>query len=237
MKKLHLKSNMERQAGVTLLLAVLVLGAITTIVFGIAAVTVNEVRTSADVSKSAPSITGAEAIAEEYMFKGVRGLGALAGCDSPEERILTSNKVKVSSCASYYQDNPYSFTLNSNEQVDIYLINPADQSANPGYTDIAVFLDSFDGVAELYLCDLQVSNCAAGPYVASATLDSVSGFAWAYGSLEPDEKYQLVIINTGDAANFRVASSPNGVPSGFTTIENTGTNQGTTRKLRTVVPQ
>jgi hypothetical protein len=234
---LHVHNNKRGdQAGVTLLLAVLMLAAITTIVFGIAAFTINEIRSSAEVSRSAPSITGAQAVAEENLFVGVRGIGALPECDNPDRQVL-ANKVTVSSCASYYEKNPYSLSLSADQRADLYMVNPSDQQSDPGYTEVAVSLNTANGEGRLYFCSMETENCVAGPHLQTAVLNQVFGYVWSSGSLDASAKYQIAIVNVSSQGNYTVVSAPYGLPSGYTTIENTGTHQGTTRKLRTTFPQ
>ena len=235
----HVRNNIKNrrdQAGVTLLLAVLMLGAITTIVFGIAAFTLNEIRSSAEVSRSAPSITGAQAVAEENLFMGIRGIGTLPDCQNPDRQVLV-NKVVVSSCASYYEVNPYSLTMSADQRVDFYMVNPSDQELPPGYTELAVSMNNADGEGRVYFCELQIADCVAGPHISTAVLNEVFGYTWSSGPLDPSTEYQLAMVNIFDATPYTIVSAPNGLPSGFTTIENTGTHQGTTRKLRTTFPQ
>ncbi len=66
----------SRQAGVTLLLAVMVLAAILAISFSLATILFVEVRSSGDVYRSEPAIYAAQAVTEESFFQSRRGIAA-----------------------------------------------------------------------------------------------------------------------------------------------------------------
>ncbi|MBU6447920.1 hypothetical protein KGQ24_03730 [Patescibacteria group bacterium] len=232
-----IKSNKTRKSeeGVTLLLAIMILAAITAIVFSIATISLNEIRTSSELTKTEPVITADGALAEDQLFRTVRGLGTVASCTSPS--ITTVNSVKVTSCAGYYLDNPYAVSLAASAEKDFYLYNPVTQGGNPGYTSVGVQLTS--GVSgTVYLCTFDVANCVSNPNVDSRTLSSAGTTSWTSPALDPATQYQLIIVNgAGGTATFSVTSSPTGLPAGVTTIDNSGTSNGVTRKIEVTVPQ
>src|SRR5437762_11599030 len=89
----RIEQSRESQKGATLLLAILVLAAITSIVFSIASIVINEIKTSGDVAKAEPVISADEALAEDELFKVMRGLGAVATCANPSTTVINSVQV------------------------------------------------------------------------------------------------------------------------------------------------
>jgi Tfp pilus assembly protein PilX len=232
--KKTLQSNQEDQRGITLLLSILILSAMTAIVFSVAAVALNEIRTSGDLIKTEPVIQASQALAEDGLFRTVRGYSALADCSGAS--VTTLNGVSVSTCASYYYTSPYNFNLSQNARRDFYLYNPTDQNANPGYTSASVTITS-GSTGTIYFCPLDTQDCVATPS-ATQGVNTAGPATWNSGGLNPAQKYQLIIINgAGSAASYSVTTSPTGLSSGTTTMINQGSKQGVTRKIQTVVPQ
>ncbi len=229
-----LNNGKRKQEVVTLLLAILILSAITAIVFSIAAIAVNEIKTSSDLTRTEPVLTAAEAVAEDSLFKLVRGLGTVSACTSPGSTVVAG--VTVTTCASYYLDNPYSFSLAADDQRDFYLYNPTDQAQAPGYTQVSVQITS-GSTGTIYFCTAEVSNCIATPE-ATQTISMAGPTTWTSSPLTTTQQYQLMVVNgAGGTSSYSVTGSPNGLPAGTTTIQDSGKNQGVTRKLEITVPQ
>lgn len=103
-------NSKQSQAGVTLLLAILILAAITAIAFSLAAITTIELRSSGDVLRTEPALYGAQAVTEEAFFKYSRAVpNALldvaadpsfndnTGCQPASIRVCNPNNVVLSS--------------------------------------------------------------------------------------------------------------------------------------------
>lgn len=217
-----------------MLLSILILSAMSAIVFSVGAISLNEIRSSADLTKTEPVIQANEALAEDGLFKTLRGYSSLANCSSAS--TVAVNGVNVSTCASYYFSSPYSFNMAASARRDFYMYNPLDQTANPGYTSLSVKIIA-GSTGTVYFCPFVVADCVSTP-TSTQTL-SVSGLTtWNSGATDPTQKYQLIIVNgAGSAATYSITSAPNGMPAGTTTIINQGTKQGVTRKLQIQVPQ
>ncbi|MEK7652213.1 MAG: hypothetical protein AAB351_03395 [Patescibacteria group bacterium] len=229
-----LNNRTSNQDGVTLLLAILVLSAITAIVFSIAAIAVNEIKTSSDLTRTEPVLTAAEAVAEDSLFKLVRGLGTVSGCASPSSTIIAG--VTVTTCASYYLSNPYTFSLPADGERDFYLYNPTDQTQPPGYTQVSVQITS-GSTGTIYFCTSNVANCISTPD-ATQTISTAGPTTWTSSPLTATQQYQLMVVNgLGGTSSYSVTSVPNGLPAGTTTIQDSGNKQGVTRKLEITVPQ
>ncbi len=227
-------NKFQRQEGVTLLLSVLIIAAITAIVFSIATIAINEIRSSGEITRSEPIIKADEAIAEDVLYKTIRGYSSLPTCATIS--TATVGSVNVKSCASYYFTNPYNFSLGQSVERDFYLYNPVNQSQDPGYT--AVNVDMTAGMsATIYFCDFSVTDCISNP-TQTQVLSPNGNPSWNSGFLNTTQKYQLIIVNgSSSTGNFSVTAPPTGLPAGTTTIVNQGSSQGSTRSLQVDIPQ
>ncbi|MDB4939861.1 MAG: hypothetical protein JWO40_286 [Candidatus Doudnabacteria bacterium] len=229
-------NNRNDQKGVTLLLSILILSAITAIVFSVAAIALNEVRTSADLAKTEPIIKADEAMAEDGLFNTVRGYSTLPACSASQTQGTVFNGVTVSSCASYYFNSPYAFVMTPSARRDFYLYNPTNQGANPGYTSASITIVA-GSTGTVYFCPFAVANCVVTP-TSSQTLDVNGTTTWNSPVLDPTIEYQIIVINgVGSTSSYSFTTAPNGLPAGTTTIINQGAKQGVTRKLQVTVPQ
>ncbi len=221
----------------TLLLSVLLLAAISSIVFSIAAVVINEIRTSSDLTKSEPAITAAGALGEDMLFKAVRYPSYVSNCSNPASNTL--NSVQVSTCTSYYLPSPDIVDLAANAQFNTYLYNPAIQNGAPGYTSVSVQLTSgLSGKVDFCTYDITEAQCLATPNIDSKSLNAAGPNSWSSPALNSSSQYQLIIVNGASGqATYSIASTPQGLPAGVTTIQNSASNQGVSRKLEITVPQ
>ena len=250
----HRKSA-DRQAGVTLLLTILLLAALSTIVFSLAAVSLNEVRTSSDVTISEPVITADEAVNEDVMFAVVWGKGSVsATCATPSAFSFPNGNngtVLVNGCTASYLNNPYTLSgLAANAAQSYVLYNPADISGTncpnngtncPGYTSIRITQNTGTS-SNIYLCLWATVGCNPNTDFAPSALSA--GASWPTAGpqvLDPNQRYQLVILNGATVADFSIATTTNdgtnhGLPSGTTVSNVTGTSEGITRRLQSTVP-
>lgn len=228
--------SQNKERGITLQLAILVLAAVSAIVFSVAAITANEIRTSNDLTRTEPAITVAEAGAEDVLYYQIRGLGGYStNCSAPSTATLSG--VSLSYCSNPYLSNPYNFAFSGpSGEKDFYLYNPSSSGGAPGYTNISITLNSgISGTANI--CSWQATNCATTADVASLTFTTGQTKSQA---LDPNATtgYQIIFLNTNASSDaFSVTTTPTGMPSGTATIQTTGSNNGVTRKLQTILPQ
>jgi hypothetical protein len=107
--KLYPDSDRQHnQAGVTLLLAILVLAAITAIAFSLAAIVTIEIRSSGDVLRTEPALYAVQGVTEEAFFKYTRSVpnsaldiaandpaGETNGCTSTSSNVCLINGVAL----------------------------------------------------------------------------------------------------------------------------------------------
>ncbi len=83
MKKSNLKNHRDNQSGVTLLMAVLVLSAITAISFSLAAVVFAEIRASGDLQRTEPALYATQGVIEQSIYKVQRDVPDDQMCFDP----------------------------------------------------------------------------------------------------------------------------------------------------------
>ncbi|MBX4205127.1 MAG: hypothetical protein KW788_02995 [Candidatus Doudnabacteria bacterium] len=118
------KAVNSKQAGVTLLLAVLITAGLTLIALTISALTIQSIRNSRAVTLSEPAIGQAHSGAEEGVWR-IKRYGTVANCDSPYsgEQSVSSD---IYSARNYCQTmSPASFELSSNNPFIFFLYDPA----------------------------------------------------------------------------------------------------------------
>jgi hypothetical protein len=242
MRKNKLQKNKFKayrsEKGVTLLLTLMILAAISAIVFSISVIALNEVKTSSDEINSEPAITGAEAMAEQMLYDNIRGLNSSC-TGTPLNESLPSSGVSTTFINSYYYPGTYIATVAANSSQSLYLYNPCLPGSDPDYTDISVQM-GIPGSGEVSICTWNVSNCQASP--------DVNGFSLSAGqtqdtpNLITNMQYQIILANTtGSPESFGLTTNSTnpeitGIPAPIVTIITTGSLGGVTRKLQTLLP-
>ncbi len=100
----------NKQAGVTLLLAILILAAITAITFSLAAITTIELRSSSDTLRTEPALYATQAVTEMAFFKYKRSVPDsqldISGCAPTTLKICLINKVTLNALARQFDPAP-----------------------------------------------------------------------------------------------------------------------------------
>lgn len=113
---------MNKQAGVTLLISVLILSGVTLITLTVGFFTMQEIRSSRAVFLSEPAITAAESAAELGIFTLKRRAGTLPTCPTVTTTALQPN-VRSDSCTSY---SAAVLDVEASIPTIFYLYNPND---------------------------------------------------------------------------------------------------------------
>ena len=228
----------KNQDGVTLLLAILILAAISIVALSFSSIAKDELQSSGDSLRSEPAISGAEAGTEDALFEDIRGFGSslATNCSSPSQSTL-SNGVLIQSCTNYYYPNPYAFTLAPFVPQQFYLYNPASQSSPSGYTSVSLTMNNSDtgGLVLIDLCSWSNNNCSQFPdLVGNYPLSA--GQTWTE-TLDPSQKYILIAKNQNSSVSLVAQSTPFALVSSVTTVLTSGTNGSVTRKIEATIPQ
>jgi hypothetical protein len=233
------------QEGVTLLLTLMIMAALSAIVFSISAIALNELHTANNELSTEPAITAAEGIAEEQLFQDERGINT--ACNSSGTEQFTMSNTKATYLNSFYYDGAYNFSVSPNAEQDFYLYNPcsAGGSTAPNYTSVAVSLQNgASSNAMVDLCTWTNTNCSGDPDITYATLYPGNTVTFDSSFINPSNQYVVAVIfgSAVGAGNFSIqttSSDPTitGIPASEVTIVTTGNKDGSTRKLQTQLPQ
>jgi len=237
-------NKIRSEKGVTLLLTLMILAAVSAIVFSISVIALNEVKTSADEINSEPAITGAEGMAEQMLYDNIRGLNTSC-TGTPQNETLSSSGVTTSFVNSYYYPGTYITTVAANSSQSLYLYDPCLPGAAPNYTSLSVQMGA-TGNGNVAVCSWNFANCQASPDVSGYSLSAGQTTTDVAGGPTPlisTDQYQIILTNTtGAPESFGLtttSTSPGvitGVPAPIVTIITTGSLGGVTRKLQTLLP-
>ncbi|MBP9686655.1 MAG: hypothetical protein KBD66_02550 [Candidatus Doudnabacteria bacterium] len=223
-----LRTERESEAGVTLLLSVLLLSAITTIAFSLAAVGFSELATSDDLARTEPIFYHSLGIAEEATFGMKRQEPTVLGRLGSEcAQSFTSYVIEPSSIVSkakYCNLNP-SKTIEvavsknaANSAVRIYAYDPASGGGTSNYTTLKLKKTTDNGATvELYACKLteECSDLSQYPSV-PLTGWSVKGtilYPNDTVTMDPAYPYEIVLVNaTGPKEYVEITTAPTGLP-------------------------
>jgi hypothetical protein len=232
------------EKGVTLLLTLMILAAISAIVFSISVIALNEVKTSSDEINSEPAITGAEAMAEQMLYDNIRGLNSSC-TGTPLNETLPSSGVATTFVNSYYYPGTYITSVAANSSQVLYLYDPCLPGAAANYTSLSVQMGA-TGNGNVAVCSWNLSNCQASPDIAGYSLSAGQDTTNVTGGPTPlnsNAQYQIILTNTtGSPESFGLtttSTSPSvitGIPAPIVTIITTGSLGGVTRKLQTLLP-
>ena len=245
------------QEGVTLLLSVLVLSAITAISFSLAAVAFVEIANSNDLAKTEPVLYASIGIAEEATYgikRGVTSLQTSLGTcntfasypNTPAQYV--TNKTKI---CDINLDNDIEIDVPTNASSyntarKLYAYDPANSGNGAGgYTQITIkntsALQTSFGV---YICELnqECESPGSGTYTWShQKLPLLSGETDTYAAadgMSASKAYEINIINLGANAGFvEVITQPKGLPYlSKKAVEVQSSSGRLIRRLRVLIP-
>lgn len=151
----------NRQSGVTLLLAILVLSAIMAISFSLATIIFIEVRTSGDLVRTEGAIFGADAISEQVLFKVKRKTGDFfPNVISLKNNVLVDKPVEKTTATPVFDDTVLT-SANVFTQGKVYqLFDPANQGGGSGFARIRIsYIDSGNTQPlKVYVCEFDPSG-------------------------------------------------------------------------------
>lgn len=218
-----------RQSGVTLLLSVLLLSAITTIAFSLAAVAFSELATSDDLARTEPIFYHSLGIAEEATFGMKRQessvlsrLGSECSASFTAYVIETNPILSKAKYCNVSQDKTIEVAVPKNtasSAVRIYAYDPDTGGSGSSYTTLQVRKTTDNGgVVELFVCKLTEECSDLGDYPANPPQNwDVAGAILYDGdparSIPPDHPYEIVLLNrTGPKEYVEITTEPTGLP-------------------------
>ncbi len=233
------KIKINSQAGVSLLLAVLVLASITAISFSLATIVFIEIRSSSDFVRSERALYSAYAITEEALFKYSRnidfdyldGLGELNGVELSAEDQLESLSPLIDAVSA-----------SSSKQYD--LVDATNPNGPAGYKRIKLVHSSQAGGELNYVLWSIDPTGTEGPTLISQDPLPDYGDFFEDQNLDINMQYQLdVTNNSGQDITINLytygptVDESKGLPNiGQTYVDITASYLGLTRKYQAVIP-
>ena len=154
------RQQVDSQAGVTLLLAILVLSSVMAISFSLAAILFTETRSSADLIRTEPAYYGANGVAEDALFKVKRKTCLPGACtyttNFSNNVVQPTVPVQTSTTTPIYQVKvPANSIFSSASRYSMYDASSGSLTAGSNYTKITLtYLDT--GTADtlnIWLCE------------------------------------------------------------------------------------
>ncbi len=205
--KIIFSSSTNNQQGVSLLLTILVLSAISAIAFSLAAIVLVEIRASGDLIRTEPALYAVQGLTEQAFFKYATG--------APVTYSLSINNVTLTpSALKKYDDSPHVDVISSSKTYE--LIN-ADTAGASGYTSFKVtFLDNGLGstitVAATEINPSTSSQTVFNPQIVSRGGSAIVPVNFFY-------VYEITITNNSTSQNatvsidtIRQGGPPHGLP-------------------------
>lgn len=211
----------SKESGVTLILAVVMLAAITFVSFSLSTIVIREIGGARVLLKTEPAISGALAGGEVGLYQLMRELGGTTTSGS------TSPGGASYQVVSDFYDDPYLFT-STGTQVVVGLFNVENpNNRNPGYQSITI--QNNGGSTPIKVNVISWSD-PGNPVVADVVL---SGGSILQRDLSRVDDRYLVVMEPVVAGSFAGSlSAPSlGVPSDNPGIDVTGINQDVRRKI------
>jgi hypothetical protein len=216
---MNFHSNKNREAGVTLLLAVILVSAIALITSTIAAFVIQEIRSSRSSALTEPAIIAAESAGEQGLYEIKQG-GVIQNCDSPTytqiDGTANSSATRIMKCIT---SSPAIFQIDSATPLTFYLYDSANVNGNTCMESGNCDAQSGVGDGNQLYTSLKLNYLTGGNQidVEIVTLDGISINAFPLASAGNSDTYPIPrdILGSSDE-RLMVTLTPSG---GTSTVE------------------
>ncbi len=206
---IHLTDKIRnRQHGITLMLSIMILAAITAIAFSLATIVFIEIRSAGDVLRTEPALYATQGVTEEALFKYKRyvqdNLLSVVGCSPSWFNICNLNSVSLSSpspTARVFDTSPRIDTIFPSSTNQYLFIDPAaPNSFVQAYSHIGVsyFNNGFNGQLEVIINKYDSTGLKTN--ITDTTL--LPGGYTSYNPLSGDGQYELVLKNLSSGGSI-----------------------------------
>lgn len=261
MTSLSTRSQGAGEAGVTLLLSILILSTVLAIAFSIATVLFIEVRNSGDLLRTEPAIYAATGVTEESLFLTKR---RAAGTYTSQIGAVRLESATTTLTEPIFLDKVLSISTDLQNTRSRYpLYDPAQPfggldpvtglpvgASNYGRIQVTHVDTGTGGTVYVYLCqfDPRASqvDCAnaASPDMLYRNISLLEGQSTPQLDLDPSKQQELILFGSGPSDKYVQITAfgpspylPKGIPYfGQTAVEVTASSTNLTRKLRVRVP-
>jgi hypothetical protein len=234
----------RRQAGVTMLLAILVLSAITAVSFSLATIMFIELRSSGDVFRTEPTLYASEAITEEAIFKIKRSAPVNYATCIPAATPCTGSVLdNPPPTVQLYGGSPLVEVISPSSTKQHQIVNPNDVFGGAGYGKLIVtFLNAGPGLSVNVSVDQIDPISGTRTSAGSTTLSTNSPWTLA---LQSTYQYELNVQDSNATTSATVAIdtyAPDGVTRqglpyiGQTVLDIIASYAGLTRKYEVKIP-
>jgi hypothetical protein len=211
MHPIILEKSDSRQDGITLMLAVLVLSAITAIAFSLASIVLIEIRSSGDVLRTEPALYAVQGVTEEAFFKYKRYVSddelSITSCQ-PEKllEVCGLNGVTINNPElRTYDVAPRVDTVLAQKTNNYLLIDPEQpNSFDPVYDRVSVTYLQNGVINPLTVTIYKCCDSDGQKIIASGPTDLNPGNVFSYDipEIPNDGQYELSIFNSGTTGNI-----------------------------------
>lgn len=218
----------DKQAGVTLVVAIVMLASVTFISFSISSIVIREIGSARLILKTEPAISAANAGGEVGLYQLLRETGVI----SPSGNLGQSS-VSYQVTTKLY-DNPYVFSIPAGGQADIALYDPTNFNNTAADYGSVTITNNFSSHPLNYTIsswsDLAAAICSGN--IGSGQTAPVCPLG------NPDDRYIITLVPTGNAAASGQITATNnagqakGVPADFPSLSVTGVNGDVQRKIQ-----
>ena len=220
----------NREAGVTLIIAVIMLAAVTFISFSLSTVILREISAARLILKTEPAISAANAGGEIGLYRLLRDLGqtGVAG-QTPQ------------SGASYQvdpdlYDDLYLFSVKEGEVIRVGLYD-AEAISNQNADYGRVLLSNYSSGSGPLKVTVYSWSDSGNPIASCDSVNVGAGGSLSCSLNKPDDRYIVEIEALGqdvrgDLRAFDNSDNPKGIPANTPTLEVTGRNLDVQRKIQ-----
>ncbi len=246
----------HNQAGISLMLAVLVLAAITAVAFSLATIVFIEIRSSGDVLRTEPSLYATLGVTEEALFQYKRGVNSgifdVPSCfpnNQPEICRMPTTGVSLTFPGTQpiaYDDSPRVEIVEegATTTIPLFEINEFD---DPLYSKIEIEAIPRGNSGEIGVRFLKTDNYGTETYDPPLSDDaypvSESSGVFSYRPTDPGFLYEMILTNpTNDPMALSISSygadgNELGLPNlGKNVLEIVANNLGLTRTYKVQIP-
>lgn len=237
-------NHYDRQKGIAMLLAILVLAAITAVSFSLATIMFVEIRTSGDVFRTEPTLYASEAITEEALFKVKRNAPiTYTTClpvATPCTGVVLNNPPPL---VQLYNSSPFVEVISPSTTKQYQIVDPNNVFGGSGYGKLIITLQSTGLSATATVDQIDPVSGDRLPSYGSTTLSA--NIPWTL-IVQPSYQYELNITNTSSGNSIIVSvdtyasdgTTRQGLPYiGQTVLDIIASYAGLTRKYEVKIPE
>lgn len=216
-------SENHSEAGVTLMLAVLILSAITAIVFSLSAIVIIEIRSAGDNLRTEPALYATLGVTEEALLQYRRNVPEnimdVTHCTTPVQGICSINSVSLTPTRLTEEDNPLVKVLRPNERTVVPMYLPQDFNLQYSRINFTVLQTRTNGQLDITVRETTYNNSVNNT---TLRLDEFITPTWSFTAFNDQSQYEVILNNTGNLNPVTVSMEtfgPNGQPKGIPFID------------------